>query len=177
MAAIGFTCFDTALGRVALAWSASGVYGVQLPEANDEATRARAERRWPEAAEVGPPETTSRVVGGIIVLLAGAPSDLRWVPLDMDRLPPFERSVYQAAREIPAGHLLTYGELADRLGLPGAARAVGRALGRNPFAIIVPCHRVVAAGGATGGFSAYGGATTKSRLLAIEGARPTLPFA
>lgn len=177
MAAIGFTCFDTALGRVALAWSALGVYGVQLPEASDEATAARAARRWPEAAEMDPPGAISRVVAGIIALLAEAPSDLRWVPLDMERLAPFDRSVYQAAREIPAGHLLTYGELAERLGLPGAARAVGRALGRNPLAILVPCHRVVAAGGGTGGFSASGGATTKNRLLAIEGARPTLPFA
>jgi methylated-DNA-[protein]-cysteine S-methyltransferase len=96
----------------------------------------------------------------------------------MTRVPAFHRAVYAVARAIPPGETLTYGEVARRLGDPGSARAVGQALGRNPFAIIVPCHRVVAAGGATGGFSAHGGAATKRRILAIEGAggdAPTLP--
>ena len=110
--------------------------------------------------------------------LSGAAVDLSTVPLDMERVPAFERRVYEVARTIPPGQTLTYGEVAARLGDPGAAREVGQALGRNPFAVIVPCHRVVAAGGKTGGFSATGGVTTKLRLLEIERARlrsePTL---
>src|SRR4029453_17011519 len=93
---------------------------------------------------------------------------LSHVALDMEQVPAFERRVYEAARRIPAGKTLSYGEIAGQLGVPGSARAVGRALGRNPFAIVVPCHRVVAAGGKLGGFSASGGVHTKRRMLEIE---------
>src|SRR5207245_8475160 len=97
--------------------------------------------------------------------------DLSVIVLDMERVSPFHRRVYEAARAIPAGATLSYGDVATRLGAPGAARAVGQALGRNPFAIVVPCHRVLAAGGKVGGFSANGGITAKLRLLSIEGAQ------
>jgi methylated-DNA-[protein]-cysteine S-methyltransferase len=117
-------------------------------------------------------------IDGIVALLSGTATDLSTVPLDMERVPAFDRGVYEVARTIPPGETLTYGEVAARLGDPGAAREVGGALGRNPFAVIVPCHRVIAAGGKTGGFSAPGGVTTKLRLLEIERARlrsePTL---
>src|SRR5206468_8080455 len=106
-----------------------------------------------------------------VALLRGEPRDLSGVALDMERAPPFHRRVYDAARAIPAGATCSYGEVASRLGAPGAARAVGQALGRNPFAIVVPCHRVLAAGGKTGGFSANGSITAKLRMLAIEGAQ------
>ena len=89
----------------------------------------------------------------------------------MDGVPEFHRRVYEAARAIPPGNTLSYGDIAKRVGAPGAARAVGQALGRNPFPIVVPCHRVLAAGGKIGGFSAQGGVATKRRMLAIEGAR------
>jgi methylated-DNA-[protein]-cysteine S-methyltransferase len=89
----------------------------------------------------------------------------------MDAVPEFPRRVYEVARTIPPGGTLTYGEVAARLGDARLAREVGQALGRNPFAIIVPCHRVLAAGGMPGGFSASGGVATKMRLLSIEGAR------
>ena len=112
-----------------------------------------------------------RALDGIVALLRGEASDLSAVALDMERVPPFHRRVYEAARTIPPGATLSYGEIAARLGAPGSARAVGQALGRNPFAIVVPCHRVLAAGGKVGGFSANGGVTTKLRLLSIEGAR------
>src|SRR5439155_16025712 len=98
------------------------------------------------------------------------------VALDMERLPAFHRRVYEIARTIPPGETLSYGELAARLGVPGAARAVGQTLGRNPVAIVVPCHRVLAAGGKVGGFSANGGITTKLRLLSIEAAHSNGPF-
>ncbi len=105
------------------------------------------------------------------MLLDGAVTDLSSIELDMDRIPPFHRRVYQVARTISPGETMTYGEIAAQLGSAGSARAVGQALARNPFAIVVPCHRVLAAGGKVGGFSANGGATTKLRLLAIERAR------
>jgi methylated-DNA-[protein]-cysteine S-methyltransferase len=94
------------------------------------------------------------------------------VALDMEGVPPFHRRVYEAARQVPPGQTLSYGEIAARAGSPGSARAVGQALGRNPFAILVPCHRVLAANGKLGGFSANGGVDTKRRMLAIEGAKP-----
>jgi methylated-DNA-[protein]-cysteine S-methyltransferase len=144
---------------------------VQLPEARVAATRARLQQRFPGAREAAPPPAMRRAQIEIAALLRGAPSDLGALALDMDGLPPFHRRVYESARTIAPGATLSYGELAARLGSPGAARAVGQALGRNPFAIVVPCHRVLAAGGKVGGFSANGGVTTKLRLLAIEGVR------
>jgi O-6-methylguanine DNA methyltransferase len=110
-------------------------------------------------------------IAAIVALLQGAPRDLADITLDMAGIAPFDQRIYAEARSIPPGSVATYGELARRVGQPGAARAVGQALGRNRFAIIVPCHRVVAAGGAIGGFSARGGAAAKQRILAIEGAR------
>jgi methylated-DNA-[protein]-cysteine S-methyltransferase len=167
----GFALFDTAVGRCGIAWTARGVAGVQLPEASAPRTRARLLRRVPGASEAPPPAVVQRAIDGIAALLNGEGSDLGAVPLDMDRVPAFHRRVYEVARGIPPGSTLSYGELAMRLGAPGSARSVGQALGRNPFPIVVPCHRVLAAGGKVGGFSAFGGAATKLRLLAIEGER------
>jgi len=178
MSATEFALFETAIGRCAIAWSGSGVVALQLPETNEERTRARMLRRWRQAREEAPPPAVERAIAGIIALLSGEAADLSSVVLDMERVPTFERRVYEIARTIGPGETLTYGEIATRLGDPTAAREVGQALGRNPFAIIVPCHRVVAAGGRTGGFSANGGVATKLRLLEIERARlraePTL---
>jgi methylated-DNA-[protein]-cysteine S-methyltransferase len=112
-----------------------------------------------------------RVVEEVIQLLSGGTADLSRVTLDMTGVAPFHQQVLKAARDIPCGTTISYGELARRVGSPGAARAVGRALGQNPFPIIVPCHRVLTSDGRTGGFSASGGAATKLRLLALEGAR------
>jgi methylated-DNA-[protein]-cysteine S-methyltransferase len=172
MTAQSFALFDTAIGRCAIAWSARGVAGVQLPEAGEAATRARVRRHFPDATEAPPPAEVQRAIEGIVVLLHGEPGDLATIVLDMTGVPPFERRVYEVARTIAPGATLTYGEIAARLGEPGAARAVGQALGRNPFPLIVPCHRVLAASGKAGGFSAHGGVTTKLRLLSIEGANP-----
>ena len=172
MTAHGFALFDTAIGRCGIAWGARGVVGVQLPEAREVETRARLLRRFPDAREAPPPPDVQRAIDGIVALLRGEASDLSAVALDMERVPPFDRRVYELARTIPPGATLSYGEIAARLGAPDAARAVGQALGRNPFALVVPCHRVLAAGGQLGGFSANGGVTTKLRLLAIEGAQP-----
>lgn len=174
-AARGFTLFDTTIGRCGIAWSERGVVGTQLPEVSDQATRARLRRRFPEAEERAPTEEVERAIEGIVALLQGEASDFTGVALDMEPVPPFERRVYEVARTIPPGETLTYGEIAARLGEEGTAQAVGQALGRNPFAIVVPCHRVLAAGGKLGGFSANGGVTTKRRLLLIEGAKAIQP--
>lgn len=126
---------------------------------------------------MAPPPTARAAIDGIAALLRGEARDLASVALDLDGLPGFDRRVYELARSIPPGQTLSYGEIAARLGAPAAAREVGQALGRNPFPIIVPCHRVTAAGGRLGGFSAAGGAATKRRLLAIEEAHaPSLPL-
>lgn len=163
--------FDTLIGRCAIAWSPAGVCLLQLPEAQEQATLTRVLARVPGAREAAPPEFVQQAITAIVALLTGTATRLEQVPLDMTAVPPFHRLVYAEARRIPPGQKLTYGELARRVGSPGSARAVGQALGRNPFAIVVPCHRVFAAGGKLGGFSASGGTTTKLRLLALESPR------
>ena len=170
MMASGFALFDTAIGRCGVAWGERGVAGVQLPEAGERETRARMLQRFPAAGEAQPPPEVQRVIDRIVALLRGEASDLSTIALDMEEVPAFHRRVYEVARAIPSGMTLSYGEIAARAGAPGAARAVGQALGRNPFPIVVPCHRVLAAGGKIGGFSAQGGVATKRRMLVIEGA-------
>lgn len=163
-----FALFDTPIGRCGIAWGKQGLLALHLPEAAESATRARLNARFPEAAEAALPPLVRRSVAAIVALLSGKGGDLTEVPLDMSHVPPFHRKVYEVARRIPPGATLSYGEVASRVGSPGAARAVGQALGRNPFAIVVPCHRVLAAGGKAGGFSANGGVATKKRLLKME---------
>jgi methylated-DNA-[protein]-cysteine S-methyltransferase len=167
----GFTVFDTAIGVCGIAWSGRGIVGVQLPEDDGPRTRARLQRRFPDAREAPPPAAVREAIEGIVALLRGEPSRLDAVALDLEGVPAFHRRVYEAARAIPPGTTLSYGEVAARLGEPGAARDVGQALGQNPFAIIVPCHRVLAADGKVGGFSARGGVRTKLRLITSERAR------
>jgi methylated-DNA-[protein]-cysteine S-methyltransferase len=164
-----FALFDTAVGRCAIAWTGRGIAGVRLPGRRDAETRAGLLRDHPGARELPPPPPVRSAINAIVALLNGNGGDLSGVRLDLAGVPPFHRRVYRCARAIPAGTTLSYGELARRLRSPGAARAVGQALARNPFPVIVPCHRVLAAGGRIGGFSAPGGAATKRRLLAAEG--------
>jgi O-6-methylguanine DNA methyltransferase len=171
MNARSFAVFDTAIGACGIAWSDRGIVAVQLPERSQGATRARLARQCAGAREALPPPAVQRAIDAIVSLLDGGPSDLSFISLDMDGIPEFHRRVYDVARTIPPGATLSYGDIASRLGDPGSARAVGQALGRNPFVLVVPCHRVVAAGGKTGGFSANGGTATKLTLLAIEGAQ------
>jgi len=165
----GFLVFGTPIGACGIVWGDRGVVGVQLPESSEAAVRARVRREFPGAREAPPPPEVRRAVDGIGALLGGEARDLAFVELDMRHVPPFHRRVFEVARTIPPGSTLSYGEIAARLGEPGAARDVGSALGQNPFAIVVPCHRVLAANGKLGGFSAHGGVKTKRRLLSIEG--------
>jgi methylated-DNA-[protein]-cysteine S-methyltransferase len=178
MSAEKFALFDTTVGQCGIAWSARGVLGVQLPERSEVATRARLQRRYPDAREASPSGNVQEAIDDIIALLAGNARDLSAVVLDMQRVPQFNQRVYSVARTITFGTTLSYGEIAEQLGDRSVAREVGEAMGQNPFPIIVPCHRVMASGGKLGGFSAAGGVTTKIRLLNIEGAQvgepPTL---
>src|SRR3954462_2847336 len=171
----GFTLFDTSIGRCGIAWSERGIVGVQLPETRERETLGRLLKHYPDATQGPPPPAIQHALDNIIALLAGASADLSVAALDMQHVPPFHRRVYEAARAIAPGETQSYGEIAKQIGASGSARAVGQALGRNPFAIVVPCHRVLAAGGKMGGFSANGGITTKLRLLSIEGAASGAP--
>lgn len=179
MAGCGHILFDTAIGRCGLAWGPQGLLAVQLPEADDDATKRRLLKSagaCPALSDV--PSLASQAVQGIQALLRGEPRNLLELPLDMSRLTDFQRKVYAFARAIQPGSTRTYGEVAHGLGDVKLARAVGQAMGHNPFAPVVPCHRVLAAGNRPGGFSATGGAATKLRMLAIEGAMrsETLPL-
>lgn len=166
-----YTLFETALGWAGLAWGDDGLAAVRIPTTD----RARAEgavlRRFPDAAAAEPPPAVAKVIAGIRDLLDGGRPNFAEAPLDLARVPDFHARVYEIARAIPPGETLTYGEIAERLGDKRLARDVGQALGANPWPIVVPCHRVTAAGGKLGGFSAPGGAATKLKLLAIEGAK------
>ncbi len=155
--------FETALGPCGIAWSETGLTGVLLPGIPGLTGRSA---RAPEAV----PGTMGDVVAAIVALLDGERTDLRWVPLDESAIDPFRRSVHAAAREIAPGETVSYGDIARAIGKPDAPRAVGHALGENPFPIVVPCHRVLSSTGALHGFSAPGGIATKRRMLEIEGA-------
>ncbi len=170
-----FALFETAIGTCGIIWSARGVCGVQLPEKDAAATRARVHRRHPAANESAPTPEVQRAVDGIIALLAGEKRELTDIAIDDEGQTEFNRRVYAIARKILPGATMTYGEIAARLGDKALARAVGQAMGENPTPIIMPCHRVLAAGGKAGGFSASGGIVTKLRLLTIEGAQPNGP--
>ncbi|MGI8667164.1 MAG: methylated-DNA--[protein]-cysteine S-methyltransferase [Jatrophihabitans sp.] len=172
MTETGFALFDTAIGCCAIAWTAAGICDVQLPEDSPQRTRAALVRRYGDSAEIEPPAPARAVIDGIVALFRGEPVDFAEVALDPAGVPEFNQRVYQVARTIAAGSTLCYGDIAVRIGRPGSARAVGRALGDNPYPILVPCHRVLAADGSMHGFSAPGGIATKRRMLQIEGALP-----
>lgn len=167
--------FDTTIGPCAIVWGARGLLGVQIPEADETATRTRMLKRFPAAQETPPPREIADVIDGIKALLRGERRDLKDVPIDDDGVPEFNRRVYAIVRKIPPGQTITYGEIAVRLGDKNLARAVGQAMGENRCPIVMPCHRVLAASGKSGGFSAPGGVTTKLKLLTIEGAQPGGP--
>lgn len=167
----GFALFDTEIGRCGIAWGERGLLGVQLPEADDTRTRARILQKAPGAQEAPMPANIHQACDAMAELLRGEAMDLSFIAVDLEKIPDFNRSVYDIARTIAPGETLTYGDIATRLGDKLLSRAVGKALGENPFPIVIPCHRVLAANGKTGGFSANGGVTTKFRMLAIERAR------
>lgn len=172
-----YCLFETPLGTCGIAWSKPGDSGkplaiiqFQLPEATRKLTTARIMRNSGAHQPSTPPAQIVAIINRIRKHLAGEGQDFRDITLDLDGMGPFAQRVYEAARGIPTGQTATYGELAKAVNQPGAARGVGQALGKNPIPLIIPCHRVLAAGGKPGGFSAHGGQATKVRMLAIEGA-------
>ncbi len=182
---LGFSVFETAMGWCAIAWSERGAVRGWLPVADESAVRASVKRRCPGAVEAEPPSFAAEAIAGVTALMADGATDLSAIKLDESDIPDVHRQVYEVARAIPPGEVLTYGQVAERVGDKNLAREVGRALGLNPFPPIVPCHRILAADGKTGGFSAPGGVETKMRLLNKEKARTSaapslfgdLPFA
>jgi len=172
MAGRGYTIFDTGIGRCGIAWSNIGVSGVQLPEAREIETRKRLFQLYPDAREMRPPVTVEIAIEGIVALLRGEPSDLSDTILDMTGIHAFNARVYEITRSIPRGETRTYAEVATILRASGAVHSVAQAIAHNPFMIIVPCHRVLEAGGYADKISPNGGAISKRRLLSIEGAHP-----
>jgi methylated-DNA-[protein]-cysteine S-methyltransferase len=164
-----YTIFDTAVGRCGVAWGQSGIVGVQLPEAREIETRKRLFLLYPEARETRPTPNVETTIEGIVALLRGETGDFSEVTLDMGGIHVFDQRVYQLTRRIPRGETLTYNQIAATLGASGAVRSVAQAIARNPFVVIVPCHRVLEAGGFTEKMSLHGGVISKRRLLSIEG--------
>jgi methylated-DNA-[protein]-cysteine S-methyltransferase len=175
MTQMHYALFDTVIGTAGIAWGEAGLIGVHLPERDAENNRRSFQRRFPGIAEAEIPDALMPTVEGIRALMRGEKVDLTKAPLDIGRVPAFNAKVYAIARAIPPGETMTYGEIATRLGDRLLARDVGAAMGANPWPILVPCHRVTAAGGKPGGFSARGGVNTKLKLLAIEGAAVVQP--
>ena len=165
-----FALFDTPIGICGIEWGPRGINGLQLPMGSDEKTSTRIRQRHGDISEAAPNKEVQRAIDRIVELLAGKPDDLRDIALDLDGVPDFNRGVYDIARTIPPGQTMTYGDIAKRLGGVELSCDVGQALGRNPCPIVVPCHRVLAAGQKPGGFSAKGGVSTKLKMLTIEGA-------
>ena len=170
MSGRGFTIFDTGVGRCGIAWGYLGILGVQLPEAREIETRRRLFQLYPDAREMRPPLNAEIAIDGMVALLRGEPADLTDVTLDMTGIHAFNQRVYEFTRRIPRGETRTYDEVAASLRLTGAVHSVAQAIARNPFVIIVPCHRVLEAGSYADKISPHGGAISKRRLLSIEGA-------
>jgi len=173
MAGRGYCIFDTGIGRCGIAWGDLGIVGVQLPEAREIDTRRRLFQLYPDARELRPPENAEVAIEGIALLLRGGACDLSGVMLDMSGIPAFNQRVYALARSIPRGETRTYAEIASALRASGAVYSVAQAIARNPFMIIVPCHRVLEAGHYADKISPNGGAISKRRLLSLEGTHPT----
>ena len=165
----GYTIFDTAIGRCGIIWSSAGILGVQLPEMREIDTRRRLLRLYAEAREQRPPLNSEIAIEGVVGLLRGQHADFTDVVLDMQDIPAFKRRVYQFVRTIPRGETRTYDEVAAALRISGAAHSVAQAIARNPYMIVVPCHRVLETGHYADRMSAFGGTISKRRLLSIEG--------
>lgn len=167
-----YAIFDTAIGRCGIVWSNSGVVAVQLPEAREIDTRRRIFQVHPEAREQRLCENAELAIEGIAALLQGSDPDFSEVSLDAGSVPAFNRRVYEFACTIPRGETRTYHAIAKALGASGAAHSVAQAIAKNPYMLIVPCHRVLEAGNYADRLSPYGGVISKRRLLALEGAQP-----
>jgi methylated-DNA-[protein]-cysteine S-methyltransferase len=176
-AAMHHCLFDTDLGACGVAWSERGLTRFQLPEADKRATERRLRLRIPSSRAATPPAQVEKAIVDVQRYMAGERVDFSAIAPDLAGVAPFYVEIYAAARRVGWGETATYGELARQAGAPGAARAVGQAMARNPIAVIIPCHRILASGNKVGGFSAFGGTVSKRRLLGLEGVRLGAPKA
>ncbi len=177
LAKAGHAVFETALGFVGIAWSDKGLTRLCLPQRD----RTSVERRLLKHSDVGSeipaelpknaPAWVAELIRAITAYAAGEEVDFSTVPVDLSGVDDFRLAIYVAARKLQFGEITTYGELAVRAGHAGLARETGAALGSNPVPLVIPCHRILAAGGKIGGFSAPGGSTTKEKMLRLEGVR------
>jgi methylated-DNA-[protein]-cysteine S-methyltransferase len=167
--------FETASGFCGVAWNDNGITQFQLPTTQPAAERML-QRRAPGATPSTPPPAMADTVAAIVRYFAGEKIDFAETTLDLDGQTAFFQQIYAATRAVGWGQTTTYGLLAKQLGAgPEAARDVGQAMAKNPVPLIIPCHRVLAAGGKVGGFSAPGGAASKVRMLALEGVQVEQP--
>jgi methylated-DNA-[protein]-cysteine S-methyltransferase len=165
----GYAIFDTAVGRCGIVWSGSGVLSVQLPQAREIDTRRRLYQLYPEAREARPPVNTEIAVVGITAILRGQDFDLAEVTLDLNAISHFNRRVYEFTRTIPRGETRTYSEVAQQMRREGTEREIAQAIAKNPYMIIVPCHRVLENGHYADKIAPSGGTISKRHLLSIEG--------
>jgi methylated-DNA-[protein]-cysteine S-methyltransferase len=170
MVGAAYTIFDTMIGRCGIAWGDGGVLAVQLAESREIDTRRRLLRQCPDARESRPGPDVTPVIAGLTAALRGEPWDFTDVQLDLGGISAFDCRVYAAVRAIPRGETATFADIAKALRASGAVHAVGQAIRRNPFAVVVPCHRALASPGDTSGICANGGSVTRRRLLSLEGA-------
>src|ERR1700742_4465003 len=169
---LGYAIFDTGVGRCGIVWSDAGIVAVQLPEARELDTRRRLFRLYPEAREMRPPPMVETAIEGIAAAMRGRDTGLSDVALDMEGISLFNQRVYEFPRTIPRAETRTYDEVATGMRRIGAEYSVAQAIGKNPFMIIVPCHRVLETGHYADKISPYGGTISKRHLLSIEGTRP-----
>jgi methylated-DNA-[protein]-cysteine S-methyltransferase len=168
--------FETAMGFCGIAWRGAGVTRFQLPTKSADAALRLIKRRAPEATPAAPSPEVAAAIDAAKRYFHGEKIDFSAIPLDLDEPNPLFAKIYDALRQVGWGRTTTYGALAAAVGLGrGAARDVGVAMSKNPAPLIVPCHRVLAAGGKIGGFSAPGGADTKTRMLKLEGVKVGRP--
>jgi methylated-DNA-[protein]-cysteine S-methyltransferase len=165
-----YQLFETAAGVAAIGWNGAGVTGLRLPAPNAHEAERALLRRLPDAMRTEPPVEVRAVIDAAIRYFSGERVDFSDVPIDMGKQDPFFARVYDRVRNLGWGETTTYGAIAQMLGAgPEYARDVGQAMAQNPIPLIVPCHRVTAAGGKIGGFSAPGGSMSKARMLELEG--------
>lgn len=164
-----YTLFNTALGACGIAWNDRGVTAFQLPEVTTKLTEDRISKKANAGKSSKVPSHIASIIKRVQKHLAGDSQDFQDIAVDLEDTAVFSRQVYQICKTIPAGETMTYGDVAKAMKRSAASRAVGQALGRNPIPLIIPCHRVLAAGNKPGGFSAHGGFATKLKMLGLEG--------
>jgi len=167
----GHAVLETVIGFMGIAWNEKGLIRLCLPERSREAVERRLFRHAGVSTATAQPQWVVELIAAIKAYAAGKKVDFSTVPVDLSGIDDFRLAIYDAARKLAFGETTTYGELASRAGHAGLARETGAALGANPVPLVIPCHRILAAGGRIGGFSATGGSATKEKMLAMEGVR------